>query len=132
MGRKDQIWLFQKIETVAGDAITFLKPLGNALGRFQSDDCTIGESYEIWKKISQETPEFLEKRTSRERPKSAPYLRLKKTRKPLFLQLETTKALKKLKIEKKISEFFLNFFSKFPVSRIVPKNVKGGTLFISC
>ena len=44
-------------------------------------------------------------KTSRERPKSAPYLRLKKTRKPLFLQLETTKALKKLKIEKK-SEFF--------------------------
>ena len=64
--------------------------------------------------------------TSRERPKSAPYLRLKKTRKPLFLQLETTKALKKLKIQKKNSEFFLNFFSKFPVSRIVPKNVKGG------
>ena len=60
--------------------------------------------------------------TSRERPKSAPYLRLKKTRKPLFLQLETTKALKKLKIEKKNSDFF----SKFPVSRIVPKNVKGG------
>ena len=50
------------------------------------------------------------KGTCRERPKSAPYLRLKKTRKrkPLFLQLETTKALKKLKIEK--------------------KNVKGGTL----
>ena len=64
-------------------------------------------------------------KTSRERPKSAPYLRLKKTRKPLFLQLETTKALKKLKIEKKKSEFFL----KFPVSRIVPKNVKGGTLW---
>ena len=71
-----------------------------------------------------------EQKTSRERPKSAPYLRLKKTRKrkPLFLQLETTKALKKLKIEKK-SEFFFEFFSKFPVSRIVPKNVKGGTLW---
>ena len=65
-------------------------------------------------------------RTNREQPKSAPYLRLKKTRKPLFLQLETTKALKKPKIEKKNSEFFLNFFSKFPVSRIVPKNVKRG------
>ena len=65
--------------------------------------------------------------TSRERPKSAPYLRLKKTRKPLFLQLETTKALKKLKIEKKnFRTFFLKFFLKFPVSRIVPKNVKGG------
>ena len=37
-------------------------------------------------------------------------------------QLETTKALKKLKIEKKTSDFF----SKFPVSRIVPKNVEGG------
>ena len=46
------------------------------------------------------------KETSRERPKSAPYLRLKKTRKPLFLQLETTKALKKLKIEKKNPNFF--------------------------
>ena len=51
---------------------------------------------------------YSKRRTSQERPKSAPYLGLKKTRKrkPLFLQLETTKALKKLKIEKKISEFF--------------------------
>ena len=65
--------------------------------------------------------------TSRERPKSAPYLRLKKTRKPLFLQLETTKALKKLKIEKKNSEFFLNFFSKSHSA----ENVKGGRFF-SC
>ena len=48
--------------------------------------------------------------TSRERPKSAPYLRLNKTRKPLFLRLETTKAVKKLKIEEKN---FPNFFSKF-------------------
>ena len=48
--------------------------------------------------------------TSRERPKSAPYLRLKKTRKPLFLQLETTKALKKLKIEKKNFRIFFEFF----------------------
>ena len=57
--------------------------------------------------------------TSRERPKSRPYLRLKKIRKrkPLFLQLEKTKALKK------------RIFLKFPVSRIVPKNVKGGTLW---
>ena len=68
--------------------------------------------------------------TSRERPKSAPYLRLKKTRKrkPLFLQLETTKDFKKLKIEK-YSEFFFEIYLKFPVSRIVPKNVKGGTLW---
>ena len=63
--------------------------------------------------------------TSRERPKSAPYLRLNKTRNPLFLQLETTKALKKPKIE----EIFLKFFLKSPISRIVPKNVKGGTLW---
>ena len=51
-------------------------------------------------------------KTSRERPKSAPYLRLKKTRKPLFLQLETTKALKKLKIEEKLSEFFFEVSGK--------------------
>ena len=70
---------------------------------------------------------LIEIETSPSRPKSAPYLRLKKTRKrkPLFLQLETTKALEKLKSEKKIPNFFL----KFPVSRIVPKNVKGGTLW---
>ena len=67
---------------------------------------------------------------NRERPKSAPYLKLKKTRKrkPFFLKLETTKALKKLKIEKKFQIFF-EFFLKFPVSRIVPKKVKGGTLW---
>ena len=58
-----------------------------------------------------------------------PYLRLNKTRKPFFLQLET-KALKKLKIEEKIfPNFFSKFFLKSPVSRIVPKNVKGGTLW---
>ena len=67
---------------------------GDALGFFQNPICS---------KIQ---------KTSRERPKSAPYLRLKKTRKrkPLFLQLETTKALKKLKIEKKISDFFSKIF----------------------
>ena len=76
------------------------------------------------------SPSFVEllSQTSRERLKSVPYLRLKKTRKPLFLQLETTKALKKLKIEKKNPNFFRNFL-KFPVSHIVPKNVKGGTLW---
>ena len=52
-------------------------------------------------------PSAFGNKTSREQPKSAPYLRLKKTRKPVFLQLETTKALKKLKIEKKN---FRNFF----------------------
>ena len=68
--------------------------------------------------------------TNRERPKSAPYTRLTKTRKrkPLFLQLETTKALKKLKREKKFPNFFESFL-KFSVSRIVPKNVKGETLW---
>ena len=55
-----------------------------------------------------------QEKTSRERPKSAPYLRLKKTRKPLFLQLETTKTLKKLKIEiKKFPYFFEIFFRSF-------------------
>ena len=49
-------------------------------------------------------------KTSRERPKSAPYLRLKKTQKQLFLQLETTKVLKKLKIEKKNFRIYFEFF----------------------
>ena len=79
---------------------------------------------------AQEKRDTPKKITSRERPKSTPYLRLKKTRKQkrLFLQLETTKALKKLKIEKK-NPIFFEIFLKFPVSRIVPKNVKGGTLW---
>ena len=57
--------------------------------------------------------------------------KVKKTRKrkPLFLQLKTTKALKKLKFEKKNPIYFFEIFLKFPVSRIVPKNVKGGTLW---
>ena len=66
---------------------------------------------EIWQKLEKK---------SRERPKSAPYLRLNNVRKPLFPQLETTKALKKLKSEEKN---FPKFFLKSPVSRIVPKNV---------
>ena len=52
-----------------------------------------------------------EEKTRRERLKSAPYLRLKK-RKTLFLE--------------KIEIFEKNF--SFKRSRIVPKNVKGGTL----
>ena len=60
----------------------------------QTADNTTASIYEV--------PKLL----SREQPKSAPYLRLKKTQKPLFLQLETTKALKKLKIEKKNPNFF--------------------------
>ena len=46
------------------------------------------------------------------------------------LNMEISGNMEKLKIEKKISEFFLNFFSKFPVSRIVPKNVKGGAFYL--
>ena len=70
-------------------------------------------------------------RTSRERPKSAPYLRLKKTqkRKPLFLQLETTKALKKLNIKKKnFRIFFRNFFEVSGKSHSAEK-CKRGTLW---
>ena len=66
--------------------------------------------------------------TSRERPKSAPYLRLKKTRKPPFLQLETTKALKKLKIEKKNSDFFFDFFEVSGKSHSAEKCKKGDAL----
>ena len=68
--------------------------------------------------------------TSRERPKSAPYLRLKKTRKPLFLQLETTKALKKLKFEKKNFRIFFDFFFEVSGKSHSAENVKGGTLFL--
>ena len=39
------------------------------------------------------------------------------------------KSSQKTKIEKKITDFFLELFLKFPVSLIVPKNVKGGTLW---
>ena len=75
----------------------------------------------------------VQKLTSREQPKSAPCLRLKKTRerKPLFLQLETTKALKKLKIEKKIffSEFFFqNFFEVSGKSHSAEKYKRGDAL----
>ena len=68
-------------------------------------------------------------KTSRERPKSAPYLRLNRTRKPLFLQLETTKALKKLKIEEKIfPSFFSNFFEVSDKSHSAEKCKRGNTL----
>ena len=65
--------------------------------------------------------------TSRERPKSAPYLRLKKTRKrkPLFLQLETTKALKKLKIEKKNFRINSKFFEVSGKSHSAEKRKRG-------
>ena len=73
---------------------------------------------------------FVEKRTSRERPKSAPYLRLKKTRKrkPLFLQLETTKALKNLETEKKFRFFFRNFFEVSGKPHSAEKCKKGDAL----
>ena len=61
--------------------------------------------------------------------KSAPYLRLKKTRKPLFLQLETTKALKKLKIEKKFL-FFLFFFEVSGKSHSAEKCKRGDAFYL--
>ena len=55
-----------QLKRSASDALAFLKPLGDALDRFQSDCCTIGEAYEIWRKIAQQTPDqfaiHLEKR----------------------------------------------------------------------
>ena len=42
-----------------------------------------------------------------------------KTRKPLFPQMQTTKPLKKLKID-----FFRKIFMKSPVSPMVPKTLK--------
>ena len=68
--------------------------------------------------------------TSRERPKSASYLRLKKTQKPLFLQLDTTKTLKKLKIEKK-SKIFLNcYFENSGKSHSAKKCKRGDALYL--
>ena len=68
-------------------------------------------------------------RTNRERPKSAPYLRLSKTRKPLSPQLETTIALKKLKIEENFfPNFFRNFFEVSGKSHSA-KKCKRGTLW---
>ena len=66
---------------------------------------------------------FCEDETSWERPESAPYLRLKKTRKPLFLQLETTKALKKLKFEEKKFPMFFEVSGK---SHSAEKCKRGG------
>ena len=67
--------------------------------------------------------------TSRERPKSAPYLKLNKFRKPLFLQLETTTALKTLKIdEKNFPDSFRNFFEVSSKSHSVEKCKRGDPL----
>ena len=50
----------------ASDVIAFLKPFGVALDRFQCDSCPIGENFEIWMSISNQTPgiyiKLLEKR----------------------------------------------------------------------
>ena len=62
--------------------------------------------------------------TSRERPKSAPYLRLKKT-KTTFSTTGDNKSTQKTKNSEKI--FFLEFFWSLREGRIVPKNVKGET-----
>ena len=55
-----------QLKRSASDALAFLKPLGDELDRFQSDCCTIGEAYEILRKIAQQTPDqfaiHLEKR----------------------------------------------------------------------
>ena len=58
--------------------------------------------------------------------------RAQKDSKTTFSTTGDNKSSQKTKIEKIKFSVFLKFFSKFPVSRIVPKNVKGGTLFISC
>ena len=50
------------------------------------------------------------------------------TRKPLFLQLDTTKALKKLKTEKKNFRFFFELFFEVSGKSHSAENVKGGTL----
>ena len=67
--------------------------------------------------------------TSRERPKSAPYLRLKNNKRTSKCQVFSSTVPVWVKIEKK-SDFFLKFFKFFwyPVSRIVPKHVKWGPL----
>ena len=51
-----------------------------------------------------------------------------KDSKTTFSTTGDNKSSQKLKIEKKFSNFF-RFFLNFPISRIVPKNVKGGTLW---
>ena len=95
-----------------------------------------GQKYDAY-----ETQLLENEKASRERPKSAPHQRFKKlgflhvpnytardmhkTRKPFFPQLETTKPLKKLKIEEKL---FRNFF-EVSVSRIEPEKYKRGTLW---
>ena len=70
------------------------------------------------------------RKPSRELPKSAPYLGLTKTRKPLFPNWRQQKLSKTKIFRRKFSRpFFSKFVLKSSVSRIVPKNVKGGTLW---
>ena len=73
------------------------------------------------------TPKQMLSTTSRERAKSAaPYLRLKKSKRTSKCQVFFSTVRKKLKIFRiKKIDFFWS-----PVSRIVPKNVKGGPLGI--
>ena len=68
-------------------------------------------------------------KTSRERPKSAPYLRLKIAKGLQSVKYSLLQYPREEKIEKK-SDFLKTFFRFIwsPVSRIVPKNVKGGPL----
>ena len=58
-------------------------------------------------------------KTSRERPKSAPYLRLKNSKRTSKCQVLSST------VPKKNFQKFFDFFLNFLVSRIVPKNVKG-------
>ena len=53
-----------------------------------------------------------------------------KDSKTTFLQLETTKALKKLKIEEKKFPIFFDFFFEVSGKSHSAENVKGGTLFL--
>ena len=104
---------------VLGEGYTFICLVGKKQGGVSGDgfEKSVIPSLVVWsrRRYGQKITHSAEKsknETSRERPKSAPYRRLKKTRKrkPLFLQLETTKALKKLKIEKNNFRIFFEFF----------------------
>ena len=83
------------------------------------------EGWTLWRYLRKKSHKA---ETSRERPKSEPYLRLKKTKglqsvKYSLLQYPFEEKLKKIPIFLKFLKFFWS-----PVSRIVPKHVKWGPL----